>query len=51
MCYRCDECRKSTERYQKMIKRVVYKTVKHAEGTTGVQIAKEIKLCLDCSRK
>lgn len=53
--YRCDECQASDElkvpRGQKLLKRVIYKTVKHREGTIGRQIAKEIKLCRKCMAK
>ena len=53
--YRCDECRASDHvkvpRGQKMLKRVIYKTVQHREGTVGTQIVKEIKLCRDCMAK
>jgi hypothetical protein len=37
--------------HQKLLKRIVYRTVTHKEGTKGPQIAREIKLCPDCMHK
>jgi hypothetical protein len=48
MSYRCDECKRSTERRQKMLKRIIFRTVRHLDGTQGTQIAKEVKQCPDC---
>ena len=39
MNYRCDECKKSTERGQKV--RIFLRTIRHLHGTKGVQLAKE----------
>ncbi|MGA2259726.1 MAG: hypothetical protein ABSG53_34040 [Thermoguttaceae bacterium] len=51
MSYRCDECKTFTKRGQKMLKRIVFRMVRHPNGTEGTQIAKEIKLCPDCMNK
>jgi hypothetical protein len=48
MCYRCDECKQSTKPRQKMLKRTIFRTVRHPEGTQGKQIARETKLCREC---
>ena len=48
MSYRCDECKTSTERGQKMLKRIIFRTVRYPHGTQGTQISREIKLCPDC---
>ncbi len=50
MSYRCDECKTATKRCQKLLKRIVYRTVRHPNGSEGTQIAKEIKLCPDCHK-
>ena len=43
MSYRCDKCNQTTRRGQKLLKRIVYRTVLHEEGVHGQQIANEIK--------
>ena len=50
MSYRCDECNQTTDRGQKLLKRIVYRTVLHKEGVHGQQIANEIKLCPGCMK-
>jgi len=50
MSYRCDECNQTTGRGQKLLKRIVYRTVLHKEGVQGQQIANEIKLCPGCMK-
>ena len=50
MSYRCDECNQTTGPGQKLLKRIVYRTVLHKEGVQGQQIANEIKLCPDCMK-
>ena len=50
MSYRCDECNQTTGRGQKLLKRIVYRTVLHKEGVHGQQIANEIKLCPGCMK-
>ena len=51
MSYRCDECKKSTESGQKMLKRIIFREVRYPQGTQGTQISREIKLCRDCIEK
>jgi len=50
MSYRCDECNQTTGHGQKLLKRIVYRTVPHKDGVHGQQIANEIKLCPDCMK-
>jgi hypothetical protein len=51
MSHRCDECKKSTERGQKV--RIFLRTIRHLHGTQGIQLAKKFArkyLTLDQAR-
>jgi hypothetical protein len=51
MCYRCDECGESTQQRQKMLKKTIFRAVRYPNGTQGIQIAHETRLCRVCKEE
>ena len=51
MSYRCEQCKKSTDKRQRLLKQVIYKPSNPQDGKHGLQIAREVKLCPECMAK